>query len=194
MSLLQQCHRLLDELSAGTQLCPTNILSDATLNQCKEWQSVNTNSNTSQYNCTNDKYLESLQPGQYQGIVASYLSFNTDVAISHFRTRATLFEQCTGGKIQFAEGNDISGEYRLSCLVPPPAAAGFRSPIGVAVCRHSFAEPKLLLFVDMNSIFVWLRFNFITQSSFIPFHCIQWTRLWIWDRRLILEQNCMMPT
>jgi hypothetical protein len=109
MSLLQQCHRLLDELSAGTQLCPTNILSDATLNQCKEWQSVNTNSNTSQYNCTNDKYLlESLQPGQYQGIVASYLSFNTDVATSHFHSRAALFEQCTGGKIQFAEGNDIS--------------------------------------------------------------------------------------
>ena len=31
---------------------------------------------------------------------------------------------------------------------PPRAAAVFRSPIGVAVCRHSFAEPKLLLFVD----------------------------------------------
>jgi ubiquinol-cytochrome c reductase cytochrome c1 subunit len=58
---------------------------------------------------------------------------------------------------------------------PPPAPPlGFARPLASQFVA-TFAEPKLLLFVDMNSIFVRLRFNFITQSSFIPFHCIQFS-------------------
>ncbi len=95
---------LLNDHSAGTQLCPMNILSDATLARCIEWQSVN----ASQYNCSNDEYLQTFEPGQYSGVVANYLSFNTDNAFAHFRTRADLFEKCTGGKINFAEATDIA--------------------------------------------------------------------------------------
>ena len=107
MSLLQQCRHLIDNINAnfaGSQLCPTNILLDATLSQCKEWHSVN----ASQYNCSNDDYLQSLEPGQYRSVVANYMSFNTDVATSHFRTRKILFQQCTGGKINFAKASNIA--------------------------------------------------------------------------------------
>ena len=97
--------RLLDEPSAVlTQLCPINILPDNTLVECIQWQ----DDNAAQYNCTNDEYLQSFEPGKYRGTVANYMSFNTDNAFAHFKTRAGLFEACTGGKINFAEANDIA--------------------------------------------------------------------------------------
>jgi len=97
--------RLLDEPSAAlTQLCPINILPDNTLVECIQWQ----DDNAAQYNCTNDEYLQSFEPGKYRGTVANYMSFNTDNAFAHFKTRAGLFEACTGGKINFAEANDIA--------------------------------------------------------------------------------------
>ena len=62
------------------------------------------------YNCTNDQYLRALAPGKYEGVTANYLSFNTDQATPHFRTRAKLLEACTGGKINFAEAGDIAAD------------------------------------------------------------------------------------
>ena len=70
----------------------------------QEWET----SKTTQYNCTNDEYLQSFTPGQYEGITANYLSFNTDQSTGHFRSRAELFTKCTGGIINFAEANDIA--------------------------------------------------------------------------------------
>jgi len=72
--------------------------------ECIKWQ----DDNAAQYNCTNDEYLQSFEPGKYRGTVANYMSFNTDNAFAHFKTRAGLFEACTGGKINFAEANDIA--------------------------------------------------------------------------------------
>ena len=87
-----------------TQLCPTSLLPSETLATCQEWET----SKITQYNCTNDEYLQSFTPGQYEGITANYLSFNTDQSTGHFRARAELFTKCTGGIINFAEANDIA--------------------------------------------------------------------------------------
>ena len=111
-------------MTDGAQTCLADILPDAVLAECKEWESQSNESSTkcnckewesqaanessAKYNCTNDEYLQTLEPGKYSGVVANYLSFNTDISSPHFRTRAALLEGCTGGKIIFAEANDIA--------------------------------------------------------------------------------------
>jgi len=87
-----------------TQLCPTSLLPQETLNTCLEWETTK----TTQYNCTHDDYLATFTPGQYEGAVANYLSFNTAQSTGHFVERAKLFEDCTGGKIIFSEAQDIA--------------------------------------------------------------------------------------
>mmetsp|Transcript_5419 Transcript_5419/g.7092 ORF Transcript_5419/g.7092 Transcript_5419/m.7092 type:complete len:986 (+) Transcript_5419:173-3130(+) len=90
--------------SAFTQVCPISLLPSEIISSCQEWQE----SETAQYNCTNDAYLQSFTPGKYAGVSANYLSFNTAQATPHFVARAKLFEACTGGKINFAEAMDIA--------------------------------------------------------------------------------------
>jgi hypothetical protein len=51
---------------------------------------------------------EIVRAGVYLGVAAKYLSFNTDQSTPHFRTRAKLFEGCTGGTIVFSDANDIA--------------------------------------------------------------------------------------
>jgi Bacterial extracellular solute-binding protein len=51
--------------------------------------------------------LQDFTPGQYQGIVANYLSHQTERSSPHFPVRAAEFEACTGGKILFSESYSI---------------------------------------------------------------------------------------
>lgn len=87
-----------------TQVCPTHLLDDPTLSQCQSWQAAQ----SIKYDCSNDAYLQSFTPGKYAGVSANYLSFNTAQATPHFVDRASLFEKCTGGKINFAEATDVA--------------------------------------------------------------------------------------
>ena len=97
--------RLLAEGAASeTQVCPTHLLTDPVLAQCQEWQAAE----STKYDCSNDEYLASFTPGQYAGVTANYLSFNTAQSTGHFVDRAKLFEACTGGTINFAEATDIA--------------------------------------------------------------------------------------
>ncbi len=95
--------RLLAE-PATTQVCPVDLLNSSLLTRCREWQSTE----QTKYNCDHDDYLRTFSPGQYQGVVANYLSFNTAQSTGHFLDRARLFEECTGGIINFAEATDIA--------------------------------------------------------------------------------------
>ena len=85
-------------------LCPASILSDDVIAECKALE----DETSAKYNCTNDDFLKTFTPGKYSGVVANYLSFNTGQSTPHFITRAELLEKCTGGKINFAEANDIA--------------------------------------------------------------------------------------
>lgn len=87
-----------------TQVCPVSLLDAPTLTQCQTWQT----SAQAAYNCTHDDYLKTFTPGQYAGVKANYLSFNTGQATPHFVDRAKLFEECTGGEINFEEADDIA--------------------------------------------------------------------------------------
>ena len=89
--------RLLAEPTT-TQVCPVDLLDSSLLTRCREWQSTE----QTKYNCDHDDYLRTFSPGQYQGVVANYLSFNTAQSTGHFLDRARLFEECTGGIINFA--------------------------------------------------------------------------------------------
>lgn len=60
----------------------------------------------STYDCSSPG-LESLQPGQYEGITVNYLSFATSVSSPNFPVRAKEFEACTGGKIVFSEAENV---------------------------------------------------------------------------------------
>eukprot|EP00571_Detonula_confervacea_P002410 CAMPEP_0172315400 /NCGR_PEP_ID=MMETSP1058-20130122/25061_1 /TAXON_ID=83371 /ORGANISM="Detonula confervacea, Strain CCMP 353" /LENGTH=1336 /DNA_ID=CAMNT_0013029473 /DNA_START=176 /DNA_END=4186 /DNA_ORIENTATION=+ len=95
-------------LAEETQLCPTSLLSSSAdpnlLPACLDWQTTQ----ATKYNCSHDDYLSTFTPGQYSGVVAHYLSFNTDGSTPHFRHRAELFQECTGGIINFAEATDIA--------------------------------------------------------------------------------------
>lgn len=95
--------RLLAE-PTNTQVCPIELLNANLLTQCRDWQKTE----QTKYNCSHDEYLQTFTPGQYQGVVANYLSFNTAQSTGHFRDRAKLFEECTGGTINFAEATDIA--------------------------------------------------------------------------------------
>jgi ABC-type glycerol-3-phosphate transport system substrate-binding protein len=61
---------------------------------------------SSVYNCSLPG-LEHLNPGQYEGVTANYLSSVTDVSSPNFPVRAAEFEACTGGKIVFSDANNI---------------------------------------------------------------------------------------
>lgn len=104
-------HRRAQDMAGGGQLwlCPddANVIAD-----CQPWSNETAVQapSTEGYNCTNDEYLEALTPGKYQGVVANYLSFNTDQATPHFRDRAKLLEACTGGKINFNEAVDVAAD------------------------------------------------------------------------------------
>jgi len=101
-------HRLA-QVKPGAQLCPAEILSEEVIAECKEWETIQADSDTpTNYNCTNDEYLKTFTPGKYSGVVANYLSFNTKQSTPHFVTRAKLLENCSGGKINFAEATDIA--------------------------------------------------------------------------------------
>lgn len=89
---------------SSSQLCPISVLDERTLADCKEWQSTE----QTKYDCSHDDYLQTLTPGQYKGISANYLSFNTAQSTGHFVSRAKLFQVCTGGIINFAEATDIA--------------------------------------------------------------------------------------
>ena len=88
-------------------LCPDGAV---TIAECEPEGPPSPSVNTTSYNCTNDPYLQALTPGKYENVVANYLSFNTDQATPHFRTRAKLLEACTGGKIKFEEATDIAAD------------------------------------------------------------------------------------
>ena len=97
------------QVEPGAQLCPAEILSEEVIAECKEWETIQADTDTPMnYNCTNDEYLKTFTPGKYSGVVANYLSFNTNQSTPHFVTRAKLLENCTGGKINFAEATDIA--------------------------------------------------------------------------------------
>jgi len=98
--------RLLAEAGASeiTQVCPVDLLTNKTFEECQSWEK----NFAAQYNCTNDKFLQSITPGKYAGVTANYLSFNTAQATPHFVDRARLFEACSGGTINFAEATDIA--------------------------------------------------------------------------------------
>ena len=97
------------QVEPGAQLCPAEILSEEVIAECKEWETIQADTDTpTNYNCTNDEYLKTFTPGKYSGVVANYLSFNTNQSTPHFVTRAKLLENCTGGKINFAEATDIA--------------------------------------------------------------------------------------
>eukprot|EP00930_Biecheleria_cincta_P068366 TRINITY_DN5574_c0_g1_i4.p1 TRINITY_DN5574_c0_g1~~TRINITY_DN5574_c0_g1_i4.p1 ORF type:complete len:1004 (+),score=184.27 TRINITY_DN5574_c0_g1_i4:103-3114(+) len=51
--------------------------------------------------------LSTLTPGMYAGQEVNYLSAVTDTSSPQFRVRAKEFEECTGGKINFAEANNV---------------------------------------------------------------------------------------
>jgi hypothetical protein len=103
----------------ATQICPISILENSTISACQEWQTAS----QSNYDCTNDDYLATFTPGQYEGVIANYLSFNTAQSTGHFVDRAKLFEKCTGGTINFAEATDIAED--------PIKDIGSASSIGV---------------------------------------------------------------
>jgi hypothetical protein len=88
-------------------LCPDGAV---TIAECEPEGPPLPSGNATSYNCTNDPYLQALTPGKYENVVANYLSFNTDQATPHFRTRAKLLEACTGGKIKFEEATDIAAD------------------------------------------------------------------------------------
>ena len=96
--------RQADTVRQGSQLCPSDFLSEEVIARCKAWE-IEAETN---FTCTNDDYLKAFTPGVYSGVVAKYFSFNTDQATPHFRTRAELFEGCTGGKIVFSDAHDIA--------------------------------------------------------------------------------------
>lgn len=60
-----------------------------------------------QYNCTSNPGLQSLTPGMYAGVKANYLSYLTSTSSPNFPVRAKEFEACTGGKIAFAEADNV---------------------------------------------------------------------------------------
>ena len=100
------------QVETGAQLCPAAILSEDVIAECKEWETIQSDETptdpATKYNCTNDEYLKTFTPGKYAGVEANYLSFNTKQSTPHFLTRAELLKNCTGGKINFAEANDIA--------------------------------------------------------------------------------------
>lgn len=77
---------------------------DATLlEQC---QPCINNINTTKYNCSLPG-LEDLTPGKYEGIQVNYLSFTTEISSPNLPVRAKELEACTGGKIAFAEAQNV---------------------------------------------------------------------------------------
>ena len=88
--------------SEEAQLCSIDLLPQGTLIACQQWEE----NKKQKYNCSLPG-LQELTPGQYEGVTANYLSFNTDVATPHYRTRAKEIETCTGGTIQFSEAKNI---------------------------------------------------------------------------------------
>jgi hypothetical protein len=96
--------RLLDDHYSVTEVCPINILSDETLALCREAQIAK----ASQFNCSQDDFLNKLEPGLYRNLTAQFYSFNTDQAFSHFYDRAEKFHECTGGTIKITDAKDIA--------------------------------------------------------------------------------------
>lgn len=91
-------------------LCPDGAVNITDCEPTGDTPDGSGSSTAGSYNCTNDQYLQALTPGKHEGVVANYLSFNTDQATPHFRTRAKLLEACTGGIINFAEARDIAAD------------------------------------------------------------------------------------
>lgn len=113
--------RALASAAEETQLCPVSALEDPILARCREWQA--TEEGKYNYRCDQDEYLRTfVTPGQYEGVVANYLSFNTKHSTGHFVDRAELFRECTGGVINFAEATDIAED--------PIADIGSASSVG----------------------------------------------------------------
>lgn len=61
---------------------------------------------SSDYNCSIPG-LEHVVPGMYEGVSANYLTFATDRSSPSMRIRAEQFEACTGGRVVFAEAQNI---------------------------------------------------------------------------------------
>lgn len=51
--------------------------------------------------------LSSFEPGMYEGVDVNYLSFATNTSSPNLRKRALEFQSCTGGRIVFAEANNV---------------------------------------------------------------------------------------
>ena len=74
-------------------------------NQCRSCV-FDTVPGSSSYNCSLPG-LEGFIPGQYEGVTANYLSFNTEKSSPGMVLRAKEFESCTGGRVIFSEANNI---------------------------------------------------------------------------------------
>ena len=79
--------------------------SSALQNQCRSCV-FDTVPGSSSYNCSLPG-LEGFIPGQYEGVTANYLSFNTEKSSPGMVLRAKEFESCTGGRVIFSEANNI---------------------------------------------------------------------------------------
>ena len=113
-------------MSDTAQLCSTKVLERRctadTVTRCQQWEE----NQIKKYNCSLPG-LDYLTPGQYEGVTANYLSFNTDVATPHYRTRAKEIEACTGGTIQFTEmKNMLCCTYSILKLITLLCVCGFR--------------------------------------------------------------------
>lgn len=71
--------------------------------QCGWWG--DSSGSAKQYNCSLPG-LEEFSGGEYEGIQANYLSYNTEVAYPFFPERAKEFERCTGGRVVFSEAQN----------------------------------------------------------------------------------------
>lgn len=61
---------------------------------------------TNNYDCSLPG-LEGLTPGKYEGVQVNYLSFATNTSSPNLPKRAKELEKCTGGKIAFAEAQNV---------------------------------------------------------------------------------------
>jgi len=89
---------------AQCQPCIADAIANSTALQ--ELAPSTTIDNPAQYDCTLPG-LEGFTPGRYAGIKVNYLSFATETSSPNMPVRAAELEACTGGRIAFAEAENV---------------------------------------------------------------------------------------
>lgn len=84
--------------NSTTATCTVGLLSE-----CQAWYDGTIKQN---YNCSLPGLTE-LTPGMYEGVNANFLGFATEISSPNFPHRAKEFEACTGGRVVFADAQNI---------------------------------------------------------------------------------------